>query len=278
MKAMVGWYLAKVVYLIRSPDVAGCGLVQEDLLLLRARDPEEAYRRAITLGREVGGFGKDLLDGAGSALLELGLGEVEHESEDPQGEDTSAVPRNLLHPGLANEYKEFRFLGLRELRLLPRGPAHGLVIETQERVVGAEKLEKLCSAKEDWQFVISPSGPALTGKAKMSRDAKLFGRYKWYLADLVLTTSERRGGLGDRASITERTVLIHADGPLEAVSFAKAVLQTSLEGPNCVALQSVALVESDLTDDCCELRSLIIELAGTPEDYVRPKQELAVFL
>lgn len=266
------WYVATLVFLIRPPR-DGVGAVQEDLTLIRAGDAEEAYQRALEVGQGVGGFGKDLLEASGDVLIRLGLGsyvDIDEQSEEYSG----AVPPNLVHPAVADEYQTFHFLGLRDLVEVRGDLGHGTELAKKQRTLRENEDLPALTPKETPMF-LSPAGPAFTGEAKTARETELLRNYKWYLADIIEIEKEdvECGVTG----VVERTVLISADTPGEAASKAKLAITLEKES-GVVFVEAISLVESHLTDDWCELRSSLVDLTTTElAARIPTKSKLAVF-
>jgi hypothetical protein len=269
------WYATYLVYDLghQNGPVGRLKRLQEDLVLLAAKDANEVYVRALQLGSEVGSFGQRWLSGEPDALHELGI-ELERPSaalpDQPEGQVSP-----LLHPPNAEIYRGFRFLGLKDIVHVPGDLKHGTQIDLRRKSATHHVAQDVVTPPEDLQ-AFSPAGPAYAGRALEEEKLKLYERNHWYTAEQIFSTS--RCALIDEG-LLERVVLLYAPQPERAASSAadNGLSWARRNGGEFCGLHELSLVDGQL-EDGCELRSAIFEIAM--EDipfYVTEKEALSIF-
>lgn len=261
------WFFAKLAYLTKVSLDEGCGVIQEDLVLIVAPNAEVAYEEAMALGRRAETFGEGVLEGRVNWRNLPGAEAI-----------ADGMPRDLLHPGLLDRYKGFQFLGLKELGPLPGAPAHGLEIEALEISLDDEDRASIRSCLEETFSAFSPSGVAIAEGERGAWNSKLYEQYKWYLAEQVFEIEVDRVAESAETKALERLVLIKAEEPREAVAKARIEPPQDLARQiQLVGIREVSLVQSELVDGC-ELRSFFLELPlSRVLTYTREKSRLAAF-
>ena len=259
------WYAARLLYAVGLEH--GLLSIEEDFWLFCAESAEAALSQALAGAESAEAMGNALIEGP-SAIRELGFPELSTliTLGEPEGPRTGDHEGHGGMPG--DRYTMYRFLGVRHLCRIGNRLGHGTVLGTyrccaQPPTPTTESLS-----------AFDPAGPAYTGASRDARNARLYEKYKWYLAEQLFQVPP---GSSDAAGATfGRFVLLSGDSPKEASSAAMAdgESHSAIAGSIFVGLRGLSLI-TDAFRDACSLGTdeYDIQLEAARE-LVKTREEL----
>jgi hypothetical protein len=268
------WFAAYAVNLLDKADEIGNEhllAAEENLTLITASQPEEAQKKATELGLELAEFSRALIESDSDYLERKGLGAllpvIEYKDKVLSGDITTSHLGDHFR-----KYKTFEFAGI--ARLVTVGPSlkHGTVIDCISRNMTVEAAQRSLPPKVDLS-AFSPAGPAYSGAEREAQNRKLYEEFKWYLAEQIFRGDDSGPAIGAKTiRVRERLVILHGNEPEEAfrralddaASYEDHVRLESghshAEAQTFLGLHELSLIESDLGDDLCEIRSQRLSL------------------